>query len=83
MNKEECLKAHDNLCKALIKTDYVECVKGYTYQTMEDELEMFYQLINEHFEVIEKHEQLEERYKLLKESYDELLGNAVKLQEGI
>ena len=49
LTKEDCLKAHDNLCKALTKTDYVECVKGYTYQTMEDELEMLYQLINEHF----------------------------------
>ena len=56
--KEECLKAHENLCKALIKTDYVECIKGHTYQTMEDELGIFYQLINEHFElkeIIKKH----------------------------
>ena len=58
LTKEEILKAHDNLCKALIKTDYVECVKGYTYQTMEDELEMFYQLINEHFELKVKYEKL-------------------------
>ena len=34
------------------------------------------QLINEHFE-------LKRRYNLLKESFDVLLGNAVKLQEGI
>lgn len=43
---------------------------------LEEELNLFQELIK-------KNEQLEERYKLLKESYDELLGNAVKLQEGI
>lgn len=50
MNRKECLKAYENLCSALIKTDYVECHKCYSYQTHEEELGVFYKLIEEHFD---------------------------------
>lgn len=47
--KKECQKAYEELCKALITTDYVECHKVYTYQKYEQELGIFYKLIKEHF----------------------------------
>lgn len=50
MNRKECLKAYENLCSALIETDYVECHKCYSYQTHEEELGVFYKLIEEHFD---------------------------------
>ena len=50
MDKKECLKAYEILCSALIETDYVECHKCYSYQTHEEELGVFYKLIEEHFD---------------------------------
>lgn len=50
MNRKECLKAYENLCSALIETDYIECHQCYSYQTHEEELGVFYKLIEEHFD---------------------------------
>lgn len=77
MTKEECLEALED-------SRFLEVViRGENgnfeyYSNFEDTVTfgLLEQLINEHFE-------LKKRYNLLKESYDGLLGNAVKLQEGI
>lgn len=74
MDREKCENALETLKDFLRQTIFIE-KEATASKISEAEVILF--------ELIEKHEQLEERYKLLKESYDELLGNAVKLQEGI
>lgn len=53
LTKEECLKAHEELSKMLIETDYLDGRAVCTYPIMEDELGLFYKLIEEHFELVE------------------------------
>ena len=69
LSKEECLKAHEELCRMLVATDYLDGRAICTYPIMENELGTFYELIKEHFELVEKYEMLDNTYSMICEDY--------------
>ena len=50
LTEEICLKAHEELSGMLVATDYLDGRAVCTYPIMEDELGLFYKLIEEHFD---------------------------------
>ena len=69
LSKEECLKAHEELCRMLVATDYLDGRAICTYPIMENELGTFYELIKEHFELVEKYEMLDNTYSMICEDF--------------